>query len=291
MIFPLFKRNVSSVIKVFFILFAILCIYTTVIIYMYNPELSDMLSGYQDVLPGMMSAVGMTGIAANLLDWIQIYLYGFIMMLFPMIFAVILGNKLLMGDIDRGSLASLLSTPHSRLRIIVTQAVTGIMFILLLMAAITGVGIATCEVLFPGELDIAHYVELNASALLLQLAVFGIVFAFACLCSESKYYYLFGAGLPFVFLLLQMLSNIGEKMENLKYFTLYTLFRSKIWCREPEPAGHTIWLWQELQSCFSAEALHGSAEETYPYNTLRGIVPILSRTHTAISFSPRFAQL
>ncbi len=90
MIFPLFKRNISSGIKVFMILFAVICMYTTIIIYMYNPELSEMLSDYQKALPGMMSAVGMTGIASNLLEWIQIYLYGFIMTLFPMVFAIIL---------------------------------------------------------------------------------------------------------------------------------------------------------------------------------------------------------
>ena len=36
MIFPLFKRNISSGIKVFMILFAVICMYTTIIIYMYN---------------------------------------------------------------------------------------------------------------------------------------------------------------------------------------------------------------------------------------------------------------
>ncbi len=42
-----------------------------------------MLSSYQEALPEMMAAVGMTDVAQNLLEWIRVYLYGFIMPLFP----------------------------------------------------------------------------------------------------------------------------------------------------------------------------------------------------------------
>lgn len=223
MVFTLFKRNILSCMKVFIILFAVICLYTTVIIYMYNPEISDMLSGYQEVLPEMMSMVGMTGMASNILEWIQIYLYGFIMLLFPMIFAVILINKLVMNYIDRGSMASLLSAPHSRVRIILTQAMSAILMMVLMMAAVTAVGIISCETLFPGELAIARYIQLNASTTLLCLIVLGIAFAAACFSSESKHYFTFGAGIPVLFFLFTMLSNMGGKMENLKYCTIYTL--------------------------------------------------------------------
>lgn len=69
----------------------------------------------------MMAAVGMTGVAANLLEWIKIYLYGFLMILFPLIFIIILVNKLVASYIDNGSMASLLATPNSRGKIIRTQ--------------------------------------------------------------------------------------------------------------------------------------------------------------------------
>ena len=224
MILPLLKRNFCSCIKVFLILFAVICLYTTVIIYMYNPELADMLNDYQKALPEMMSAVGMTDIASNLLEWIQIYLYGFIMNVFPMVFAIILGNKLLMRDIDRGSMAGILTSPNSRFSILLTQVVSAILLMFLMLAAVTGVGIASCEMLFPGELDISHYFLLNVGSFLLQLVVLSIVFLCASFCSESKYFYTFGAGIPILFFLIQMISNMGEKLQNLKYLTIYTLF-------------------------------------------------------------------
>lgn len=224
MIFALLKRNLRSAVKVFIILFAVICMYTTIIIYMYNPKLSDMLSSYQEALPEMMRAVGMTGIASNLLEWIQIYLYGFIMSLFPMIFSIIMGNRLLMSDIDKGSMASLLSSPNSRFRIILTQILSGIFLLFLLLSAVSGVGIISSQLMFPKELDISRYLQLNLGEFLLQLIILGIVFLSASVCSEAKYYYTFGAGLPILFFLLQMLSNMGDKLERLKYVTIFTLF-------------------------------------------------------------------
>lgn len=221
--FPLLKRNMAACMKPFLFIFAAICLYTIVIIYMFNPELSAMLSDYQEALPEMMAAVGMTGVAANLLEWIQIYLYGFIMMLFPLIFIVILVHKLVMGYIDNGSMVNLLATPNSRGRIIRTQALSIVLWMFLLMAAITVVGIVSSEMMFPGELDSKRYLLLNFSTLLLQLTITGIAFLAACVFSESKHYYAVGAGLPILFFLLQMMSNMGEKLENLKYFTLYTL--------------------------------------------------------------------
>lgn len=41
---------------------------------------------------------------------------------------------------------------------------------------------------------------------------------------SKKYSYGFGAGLTIAFVLIQMLSQVNEKLEKLKYFTPFTLF-------------------------------------------------------------------
>ena len=220
---PLLKRNIRVCLMPFLVIFAVLCMYTTVIIYMYNPELSEMLSGYQQVLPEMMAAVGMTGIASDLLDWIQIYLYGFIMLLFPLIFILIMVQKLLLGQIESKTLANLLATPNSRKKLILTQICSMVLWMAALLVLITAVGAVSCEIMFPGELDVGRYLALNFSTLLLQTVVTGIVFLAACCVSSSKSYYLAGAGIPVVFFLLQMISNMGEKLEKLRYMTIYSL--------------------------------------------------------------------
>lgn len=220
---PLLKRNIMICVKAFLGVFAMLCLYTITIIYMYNPKLSEMLSGYQEVLPDMMAAVGMTGIASNILEWMQIYLYGFIMMLFPLIFIIILVKKLLMEYIDNGSMANLLATPNSRGKIITTQVLSLVIWIVLLMVSVTVMGVISCEIMFPGELEIATYLKLNASTFLLMLALTGIAFLAACCVQEARHYYTVGAGLPILFFIIQMMSNMGAKLENFKYATIYTL--------------------------------------------------------------------
>ena len=237
--YPLLKRNMVSCVKPFIIIFAVLCMYTLMIMYMYNPELSNMLSDFQEALPGIMEAAGMTGAAANLLEWMQIYLYGFLMMLFPMIFTIILIQKLLMSYIDNGSMANLLATPNSRGKIIRTQVLSVGLWVTILMVAITIVGIVGAQMMFPDELDVKRYILLNGSTLLMQLLIAGIAFVAACICTEAKNYYALGAGLPILFFLIQMLSNMGEKLENLRYATVYTLLpaaeivagESGVWCQ------------------------------------------------------------
>lgn len=171
----------------------------------------------------MMEAVGMTGVASNLLEWMQIYLYGFLMILFPLIFTIIIVHKLLMSYIDNGSMANILATPNSRGKVIRTQALCIILWMTILMVSLTVVGIIGAEIMFPDDLNVKRYIMLNASTLLMQLLVCGIAFLAACISTESKTYYTIGAGLPLIFFLMQMISNMGEKLENLKYATIYTL--------------------------------------------------------------------
>lgn len=220
---PLFKRNMISSIKLSIIFIAVLAMYTTVIIYMFDPQIAQMLEEYQEMMPGLMSAVGMSGDTSTLIAFIHTYLYGFIILIFPMIFSIVLVNKLLMKYIDSGSMASLLASPNSRTRIIFTQMVSIILSIIMLIVINTIIGLLCSQAMFPGELDIKKYLQLNISTICLHLAVSSIGFISACFFNEAKGYFFLGAGLPILFYLIQMLANMGEELEFLKYFTLYTL--------------------------------------------------------------------
>lgn len=221
---PLLKRNISAIVKVLFTFFCIVTIYTVVIIYMYDPKLSDMLNDYQLALPEMMKAVGMSGIATNLLEFIRIYLYGFIMMIFPMVVSIIAVNRTIVQHVDSGSMATILATPNSRMRILFTNWISIVCSVTLLIAAVTGVGIVFSEMQFPGELDTKQYLVLNGVMILVHLALASMIFLAGCIFNDAKKYYFFGAGVPVIFFLFQLLSNMGGKLENLKYFTIFTLF-------------------------------------------------------------------
>ena len=79
----------------------------------------------------------MTGIATSLIEFIKIYLYGFLMLIFPMIFIIIITNMTIMKYVDSGSMANLLSTNNSRRKIILTQAFSIILGVIVLITIMT----------------------------------------------------------------------------------------------------------------------------------------------------------
>lgn len=226
MCYPLFKRNMKLMIKPLIAMIMILAMYYGVIIYMYDPKLIDMLDDYQKMMPEMMSAFGMTGSTDTLLKFMNTYLYGFLMMLLPLILIIIMGNNLLMKYEDSGSLACILASPYSRIKVIITQTLSMIISVIALMLCVSFTGICFANIMFPGELDIKPYLLLNVFTLLLQLSVSAIVFCSACIFQESKNYYIIGCGLPLMFYLFSMLGNMGDAFSWMSRLSLYSLLPS-----------------------------------------------------------------
>lgn len=224
MCIPLLKRNIKQTVVPMVIVFSVLAMYFGVIIYMYDPEMMALLDSYKEMMPEMMSAFGMNGMTDSMLKFMNTYLYGFLMMLFPFIFTVVLGNLFVMKYEDTGSLASLLASPNTRTRIILTQAVSLIAAVTLLLVLVTGMGIGFSEVMFPGELEIGTFWALNGCLLLTHLSISGIAFAAACFVQNSKLYYVIGCGLPLVSYLFTMLGNMGDSFEWMKYCSIFSLF-------------------------------------------------------------------
>lgn len=224
---PLFKRNMITAARPLLIFMLVLAMYGVIIIWMFDPSLADMLNQYQDMMPDVMSAFGMTGDTSSLIAFMNTYLYGFLLLIIPMIFEVIIINSFVTKYVDSGSLACILATPNTRKKVIFTQVLSILINVLVLITVNALIGYISAEFMFQGELDIKKYILLNISTLLLHFAISGIAFFAACYCNDTKGYMSFGVGLPVAFYLIQMLSNMGSSLENLKYFTLYTLFPSE----------------------------------------------------------------
>jgi ABC-2 type transport system permease protein len=221
---PLFKLDMKKAVRLMLVFIAILTMYSVIIIWMFDPEFADMLVQYQEIMPEMMSAFGMTGDTSSLVAFMNTYLYGFLMLIIPMIFELMLVNHMVMKYVDNGSLACILATPNSRKRVIITQILAILISIILLIGTVTLIGYLSAEIMFEGELDVEKYMNLNFSTLLLHFAISGIAFFAACIFDEEKGYLALGAGLPLTFYLIQMLSGMGDSLDKLKYVTLFTLF-------------------------------------------------------------------
>ncbi|MGN0334404.1 MAG: ABC transporter permease [Lachnospiraceae bacterium] len=220
----LYKREMKGSIKMLLVFSAIITLYVSVIISMYDPELAVLLDGFVEMMPELMAAVGMSAGASNLLGFMVSYLYGFILLIFPMLFCILRGNGLISKYADRGSIVSLVAAPVKRSVIAFTQMAVLVSGVFLLVLYSTVLELGCAHYFFPGELDTMKLLTLNAGLLCLHLFIGGICFLASCACSDTKYSIGFGAGIPAVMYVLQMLANVGGNAEKAKYFTFFTLF-------------------------------------------------------------------
>ena len=238
----LFKANMKLNWVLLLIFLAILFMYISVIITMYDPDNIDSMLTLAETMPeGMMEAFGYAGIPTDLNTFVALYYYGFIIYMFPMIYCIILGNRLVASHVDSGSMAYLLATPNTRVTIVTTQAAylaTSVIFLLLLN---TAAAIATSAAIYPGELDPGPFITLNLVAITLTLAVSSICFFFSCMFNESRFSLALGGGVPILFFLINMLRNVSGQYSWLEYLTIYSLFdASAIITGEQSPLGPVL---------------------------------------------------
>ncbi|WP_066892290.1 ABC transporter permease subunit [Clostridium nigeriense] len=220
----LLKKEVKSNYKIFIIFAAVLTMYISVIVPMFDPEIGNALAEFEKAMPEMMAAFGMSNPGTTLIEFINTYLFGFLFIVFPMIFEIIIANKIIAKYTDSGSMAYLLATPNKRSKIAITQGFFLIISIGVLMLFIALVGIISSEVYFPGALDIRKYVLMIIGLYCLHIAISGLGFFASCISNDTKISYSISAGIPIGFFIIQLLANMGGKLDKFKYFTLFTLF-------------------------------------------------------------------
>ena len=92
-------------------------------------------------------------------------------------------NSLIASQVDRGSMAYLLSTPTKRSTVVRTQALYLITSLIMMFVIVTGVGLAAIQI-FQGNVDIniSDFIMLNVGLFLLMFATSAISF-FSLACS------------------------------------------------------------------------------------------------------------
>ena len=221
---PLLKTELKSSGKIILLFLGIITLYAGIITAMFDPELGAGINALAESMPQFFAVFGMENPGITLLDFLNNYLYGFILVLIPFIYIIIMCYKLVAKYMDKGSMAYLLNTHYSRTQIIVTQFMVLLIGLLILILYATGFIFCVSEVMFQGELEVSKFLLLNAGLFLLEFFLACLCFMFACFFDELKFSVGFGAGLGLLFFLAQMLSQVDEKVEFLKYVTPLTLF-------------------------------------------------------------------
>ena len=225
MSFALFKTTLKKNWTLLLIFFGVLTMYMTIMISMYDPNDMEALTSMLKLLPeDIMKAMGFTNVVTDLTGYLASWLYGLLMFGFPMVYCIILGNRLVARMVDNSSFVYLLSTPNSRSKIIITQGIYALVSIIVLFIALFGVGVIFSEVMFSGSLDIGQFLSLNFTTMLVNMVIMMISFFFSCLFNETKLSLTFGAGIPIAFLLMNMLGGASADMEILKDLSIYGFY-------------------------------------------------------------------
>lgn len=219
---PLFIQTAKSNFKMFAIITSVLCLLITIIMTVFDPK---MIQDIKEANSGV--AFNPLGDMSTLLAFIANQFYGMMAIIFPMIYLIITGNKLIAGQVDKGSMAYHLSTPVTRTQITMSSALylTGSLAVMFGLIAVVGSTVA--RVIQPGALDYATFLTLTLGCFLLQFAISGITFFASCYYNHSGKSLTLGAGLPIAFFAFNLLSGMSDQLSFLKNLSLITLFDSE----------------------------------------------------------------
>ena len=219
----LFKREWKSNYKIFLIFIAIMTLYESIIVAMYDPKLGESLNMMAESMPQLFAAFGMTDLGLTLLD----YLYGFILIIIPLVYIMIMCHRLMARYIDKGSMAYLLATPHKRSDIFITQLCVLLSGVIGLIVYSVVLILGCSSMMFHESIDIAKFLMTNVGLLGVHFFFASFCYLTACSFNEVKLSIGIGAGVGVISILIQMLSQVSDKIEFLKYFTPLTLFDAK----------------------------------------------------------------
>lgn len=158
-------------------------------------------------------------------------MYFTVMGLLPtFLYIVIVGNSLIVNQVDSGSMAYILATPTKRSAVANTQAIFLIVSPMLICTVGFFVRCAACNA-FIGDVDIRMNMILYFGMYLLVEAVGGICYMGSCLFTQSRKAMAFGGGVAvwcFIASLLGMFGaedmvNMGMGVEELSIFNKLTL--------------------------------------------------------------------
>jgi ABC-2 type transport system permease protein len=173
----------------------------------------------------IMKAFGFEKGFTNLTEFLSGEYYGFLYLIIMMIFSVMTAIQLVARLVDRGSMAYLLTSSVSRLRVAVTQALV-LLFGLFMIGLFTTLGGITGDqiILEKPELDVSRFVELNLVGFLLFSVVAGYSFLFSCLFNDDRKAMSLSGILTTAFYAMDLVGKLSDKMEWLRSLTIFSLF-------------------------------------------------------------------
>ena len=160
----IFKQTFKSNIRLWCIITFILVGISCLIIGIFNPHVMDMVAGMLEraIEDPRWRAQILSGF--SLLNVLGTQFYAGMGTILVLIYLIITANSLIASQVDRGSMAYILSTPIKRTAVVFTRAVYFVLALAVMFALLTITGIFTAELVHGGILTRAFTPDVRAVA-------------------------------------------------------------------------------------------------------------------------------
>ena len=216
---PLFKQAWLSNLKVLILVTLALCVFITVMCNVFTPSTLDSLQSADGGLIG-----NIVGGVNSLIGFIGNSFFVIMAIIFPMLYSIFVGNKLMAEKVEQGTMAGLLATPTKIITIVLTNALFFILSIILMWLVVFIVGVIAANTFQPNQLDFDAFARLCIGCFLYHFVISSICFCASTIFNTTQTSLGIGGGISLFFFLVNLIMRLSNELDYLKYFTLNTLF-------------------------------------------------------------------
>ncbi len=203
--------------------------YLSLVIWLY-PSIADSQAFdtmFKEMPEGLMSAFGFNEGINSLSGFVAGEYYGLLFIIILLIYCVTTTTQLIVRLVDRGSMAYLLSSGLSRIKIAMTQIAVILLGLIFIIVITTISGVVGADIFIEeGNFNAAHFIELNIVTFMLFFVISGYCFFFSCLFNDERKTLSVAGGISFIFFAVDMVSKISDKLDWMQYFTIFSTFRA-----------------------------------------------------------------
>ena len=222
----MFKRELKINLKSFIIWTSILIGLFLVVFLIYpsiiNSANMEMIDEMMKIFPEeMLKAFNMDiSTIDSAFGWLKTEGFVFVLLITG-VYSGILGSNILLKEESDKTIEYLNSVPVTRKNIVLNKILCGLFYIILMIVIIgifNFIGLS-----LSGEFDIKSYILLSITPLFSSIVIFAICLFLSTFTHKTKKTLGISLGIVFVSYFLNVISEIGESTEFLKYISIFTL--------------------------------------------------------------------
>lgn len=222
----MFKREMKINLKSFIIWTSILIGLFLVVFLVYpsivNSENMQMMDEMMKIFPEEMLKAFNMDISSidSAFGWLKTEGFVFVLLITG-IYSGILGSNILLKEESDKTIEYLNSVPVTRRKMVINKIICGLLYIILMVAAIgifNFIGLS-----LSGDFDRKSYLLLSVTPLFSSIVIFAVCLFLSTFTHKTKKTLGISLGIVFASYFLNVISEMGESTEFLKYISIFTL--------------------------------------------------------------------